>query len=55
MKIDFMVEAGSYGSDHFPIILKSVFHFRMHYPVGILIGLTGCNLINYVKKNCHWL
>ena len=30
-----MVESDSYGSDHFPIILKFVFHFLMHYPVGI--------------------
>ena len=46
-----MVESDSYGSDHFTIVLKMAFRFRMHYPVGISIGMTGYNLINYVKKN----
>ena len=36
-----MVESGSYGSDHFPIVLKSVFRFLIHYPVETLVGLTG--------------
>ena len=36
-----MVESDSYGSDHFPIVLKSVFRFLIHYPVGILVGMTG--------------
>ena len=36
---------GLYGSDNFPIV------FLMHYLVGILVGLTGHNFINYVKKN----
>ena len=27
------------------------FLFLIHYPVGILVGLTECNLINYVNKN----
>ena len=40
MEIDFMVESDSYGSDYFPIVLKSVFGFLIHYPVGILVGLT---------------
>ena len=35
MEIDFMVETDSYGSDHFPIIKKLVFHFLVHYLVGI--------------------
>ena len=34
----------------FLLFLKSVFRFLIHYPVGILVGLTGCNLIIYVKK-----
>ena len=35
MEIDFLVESDLYCSDHFPIIKKLVFHFLMHYPVGI--------------------
>ena len=50
MEIDFMVESDLYGSDHFPIIKKIVFCFLIHYPVGILVGMTGCNLIIYVKR-----
>ena len=46
-----MVESDSYGSDHFPIIKKIGVSLPDALPVGILIGLTGCNLIIYVKNN----
>ena len=38
-----MVESDSYGSDHFPIVLQIYWYFRflIHYPVGILVVLTG--------------
>ena len=37
MDTEFKVESDSYGSDHFPIIKKLVFHFLMHdYPTGTL-------------------
>ena len=51
IRMEIMAESDSYGSDHFPIVKKLTFHFLIHYPAGISIGLTGCNLIIYVKKN----
>ena len=36
-----MVESDSYGIDHFLLFKKSLFRFLIHYPVGILVGLTG--------------
>ena len=36
-----MVESDSYGRDH----------FRIHYPVGISIGLSGWNFAHLCKEN----
>ena len=49
-----MVESDSYGSDHFPIVLKINISLPNALPTGILVGLTGCNSFIYVKKNLHW-
>ena len=37
------------------LLLKNGVSLPNSLPVVILVGLTGCNLIIYVKKNCHWI
>ena len=54
MDIDFMVESDTYDSDHFPIVVNIGVSLPIHYPVEILVGLTGCNLIKQKKRCKPW-